>query len=120
MTDREKLIELLLEIDSVCDASDCCECCEEGCYTHRAADHLIANGVTFATDTNAGSKWISVEDRLPEPGVVVLVYSKLGCTYFSYILRYHLEGRPFAIEYSGGWEITHWMPMPVPPKEEPK
>ena len=29
------------------------------------ADHLLANGVTFATDTNDGCKWISVEDRLP-------------------------------------------------------
>lgn len=106
MTDTEKLTELLRPWIAHLSLS--------------VAKDLIANGVTFATDTNDGGKWISVEDRLPEPGVVVLVYSKLGCTYFSYILRYHLEGRPFAIEYSGGWEITHWMPMPLPPKEEPK
>ena len=75
----------------------------------------ISNGVTFATDTNDGCKWISVEERLPEPGVIVLVHSKLGCTYFSHRLYYHLEGRPFSIEYSGGWEVTHWMPLPKPP-----
>lgn len=137
MTDREKLIELidgaLEHASKQCEELDSCCACPHGdrggCQSAFILDYLITNGVTFATDTNVPSKlfgnseqfkWISVEDRLPEPGVVVLVYSKLGCTYFSYILRYHLEGRPFAIEYSGGWEITHWMPMPLPPKEEPK
>lgn len=109
MTDREKLLELMWVYFEIGDST-----------VEDMADHLIANGVTFATDTNEGGKWISVEDRLPEPGVIVLVYSKLGYTYFSHRLYYHLEGRPFAIEYSGGWEITHWMPMPLPPKEEPK
>ena len=32
------------------------------------ADHLIANGVTFATDNNVGSKWIPVSERLPGIG----------------------------------------------------
>ena len=110
MTDREKLIELLrngrdryflLEFEA-----------------KILADHLLANGVTFVTDTSVGGTWISVEDRLPEPGVVVLVYSKLGCTYFSHRLYNHVDGKPFCIEYSGGWEVTHWMPLPEPPKEE--
>lgn len=44
---REKLIELLLEVDSVCGARDCEGCADDGiCYVHRAADNLIANGVT--------------------------------------------------------------------------
>lgn len=51
MTDREKLIELLVEAESLCAAIDCydgavCEYAGEvnGCTAFRA-DHLIANGV---------------------------------------------------------------------------
>ena len=118
MTDREKLIELLLEIDSVCDGSDCCECCPEGCYTHRAADHLIANGVTFATDTNDGGKWISVEDRLPEEGEVVMCRHKahehpVFCQWDESDLCWENDSWTF-----GRGLITHWMPMPEPPKED--
>ena len=85
--------------------------------TEEIADYLIDNGITLEKATNAPTKWISVEERLPEPGTMVLVYSRLGCTYFSHRLHYHIEGRPFAIEDSGGWEVTHWMPWPEPPKE---
>lgn len=108
MTDREKLIELLKVPIHPRVAADPAEV---------VADYLLDNGVTFATDTNVGSTWISVEDKLPEPGVVVLVHSKLGCTYFSHRLYNHVEGKPFVIEYSGGWEVTHWMLLPEPPKE---
>ena len=53
---RDKLIELLLEVDSVCDVDDCRKCEAEGCFIHRAVDHLISNGVTFATDNNVPCK----------------------------------------------------------------
>lgn len=36
------------------------------------ADHLIANGVTFAKDMDVPSKWISVEDEKPKKFVSVL------------------------------------------------
>ena len=124
MTDREKLIELLAD---KCDwKAKRCIGCERGfpfakeCKKDRfggIADYLLANGVTFAKDINVPSRWIPVAERMPNPGVVVLVYSKLGCTYFSHRLYNHVEGKPFCIEYSGGWEITHWMPLPEPPKE---
>ena len=65
-------------------------------------------------------KWISVDDRLPEPFVSVLV---------------HMPGeKPFPtvregfISNDGIWqsamfrrepgEVTHWKPMPQPPKGE--
>ena len=77
------------------------------------ADHLIANGVTV-------QEWISVDDRLPEPFVSVLV---------------HMPGeepcptvREGFISNDGIWqsamfrrepgEVTHWKPMPQPPKGE--
>lgn len=61
---RDKLIELLLEVDSVCEVGECSECSAEGCYIHRAADHLIANGVTFAKDNNVTCKPMTNGDRI--------------------------------------------------------
>jgi len=62
----------------------------------------------------AAPKWISVKDRLPKYGVGVLVTSGgPGCTIAGYF-----EGSGF---YNGHLEdvvVTHWMPLPEPPKEE--
>lgn len=64
MTDREKLIELLGFVTYMYfDAHE---------NREAIADYLIKNGVTFATDTNVGSKWISVEDEKPVDFVSVL------------------------------------------------
>lgn len=109
MTDREKLIELV-------------SCFAKGKYVECRADslldHLLANGVTFAKDTDVPSKWISVEDRLPEHGDVVLCWHKAK----DYPIVLQLDKR------SGCWLddqwdygmglITHWMPLPEPPKED--
>ena len=44
---REKLVELLLQEDGVCEPSDCKYCGVKGsCGYYRTADRLIANGVT--------------------------------------------------------------------------
>lgn len=62
--------------------------------------------------------WISVKDRLPEDDAMYLVYGRNG------------YGIAFAVYYGDGeWLIcddltnitrfvTHWMPLPKPPKEE--
>ena len=111
MTDREKLIELL---DMNCGFT-------EEMPAEKLADHLLANGVTFATDTNVGNKWISVEDRLPK-----LEKYKLSKVVLAWIKGH---GRCFALRYDNGegerWfsggveqpDITHWMPLPEQPKE---
>lgn len=47
MSDKEKLIEWMLEVDSVCATGQCDGCIDEGiCFIHRATDYLIANSVT--------------------------------------------------------------------------
>jgi hypothetical protein len=95
MSAREKLVELICKVGKnlrICE-SPTGEC--RSCY--KLADHLISNGVI-------AQEWISVEDRLPEEGEHILV-----C-------------------YSDGWicdqytpfddGVTHWMPLPEPPKGE--
>ena len=65
MTDREKLIELLVEAESLCAAIDCydgavCEYAGEvnGCTAFRA-DHLIANGVVVREK----GEWVPLGQR---------------------------------------------------------
>ena len=100
MADREKLIELLEAIPH-----------PQRLYPDLFVDSLIAHGVTV-------QGWIPVTERLPGTGKIVMVYDREKGIYSSQRLYTHLSGKPFAIEYSGGWRITHWMPLPEPPKGE--
>ncbi|MBQ7737014.1 MAG: DUF551 domain-containing protein [Oscillospiraceae bacterium] len=52
-------------------------------------------------------RWISVAERLPEDGEYVLAYSESDGLML-------VEAR----HRFSAWEVTHWMPLPEPPKEE--
>ena len=78
-----------------------------------AADHLIANGLTI-------QQWISVEERLPEPFVSVLGH----CPECDPLFPVH---ECYMLNDAGVWcnaqgcaieGLTHWMPLPEPPKGE--
>lgn len=63
-------------------------------------------------------EWISVNDRLPDPLEDVLVIDSNGNIFISWVKEFG-NGR-FAYENRGDiTHITHWMPLPEPPKEEP-
>lgn len=58
--------------------------------------------------------WIPVTEKLPEKYDPVLVYSPTGIMVDAYIGVY--DGK----DYFGmnTYHVTHWMPLPAPPKEE--
>ena len=62
-------------------------------------------------------KWISVKERLPEDGQRVVGIAENGMTG---IMDYRDDGTPFAARIFGVYfsNITHWMPLPEPPKED--
>ena len=74
------------------------------------ADYLIANGVTV-------QEWISVDERLPEPGEHVLVTDG-GFVGEFYINRRGQWQRYNVNNYSilMALDILWWMPLPEPPK----
>ena len=128
-SDREKLIALMVEAESLCAAIDCydgavCEYAGEinGCAAFRA-DHLLANGVVVR-------EWIPVTERLPERhGCYIVTACDEGCPYGEGI--WYDTVVVTAEYYDGCWLwyegqteydlcdiVTHWMPLPEPQKEE--
>jgi hypothetical protein len=81
------------------------------------ADHLIAHGVTVA-DINVGGKWIPVTERLPESGKCVLVCSKDGMVAEGSYKAYEKKWTQFRWNVTDLQNVTHWMPLPEPPKGE--
>lgn len=66
------------------------------------------------------SEWISVKERLPEKGQNVLVFatSKYIGTEKISIDRLEEGERDSIWFFTHGWfDVTHWMPLPEPPKE---
>ena len=96
MTDREKLISTLKKTPIAQINGHIAEA--EVCFVYHVfesmADHLIANGVTFATDNNVGT-WIPVTDRLPEVGERCLCNVKSFAfpgSFYQAILKYDKYG----------------------------
>ena len=81
--------------------------------SEEIADHLINNGVTV-------QEWISVAERLPETGGYVVCIAKRNpfSRFMPMVARIEKNGwvNPITGQYIS--EVTHWMPIPQPPKGE--
>ena len=91
------------------------------------------DGMALPKKQKQETQWISVKDRFPELGKDVLVYAVgkidgfIGEREIAICKRYTMRVFPSAPEHetwSSPWryfhtdyEITHWMPLPEPPKE---
>lgn len=93
---RKKLIDLIRY----------CTSCEE-CRDEDIADHLIAAGVI-------AQQWIPVTERAPEDGFPVL--ATCGKGYSPFVARYDLVRKRWRVSHT--LRITHWMPLPISPREE--
>ena len=112
---RENLVELLKT--NACPAPFMCDpaCRYYGfgdCFPDRFADHLISNGVTVPM-------WIPVDDRLPEKNrKAVLIALRWEETDIGW---YDKEDKCWKSEFINSYDdgdVTHWMPLPHPPKGE--
>ena len=64
-------------------------------------------------------KWISVKDRLPLLGQVVLcikVSEEFPDCYMWYLGELEYENGPWIDQEYKPISLTHWMPLPPPPK----
>ena len=86
----------------------------------ETADVMPTEEMAEIVARHAGGGWISVKDRLPELGTIVVVYKpELGLD----LVRYdkHSADHMKFIRRDGQWwdggkQITYWM-LPDPPKE---
>ena len=112
---REKLVELIF--DSLCRHVD--KSCK---LAENIADDLIANGVTV-------QEWIPVDDRLPENDendwVLAQVVEDNGFMHIPKVMEYRQQRNDWfeetygwLSEHNGLFSVTHWMPLPNPPKGE--
>lgn len=111
---REKLLELIAKAKEIyaCDYTDRTE--EE-----YIAETLLDNGVTV-------QEWIPVTERLPETcGYPVLMVAAnkygqkkivKGFTNYECPVEFCTNEKEYDLCWHC-WEVTHWMPLPEPPKE---
>lgn len=67
-------------------------------------------------------EWISVKDRLPDEGQFVIMYfaRQNGYNIGDYKLANTWQGKKLKfVPFNSWWDdaVTHWMPLPEPPKE---
>lgn len=127
--------------DYACPSATSCSACpmDEGkqCRIWEHADEALAligkdiDVPATEDDTNVGHKsggWISCKDRLPSENTLVLCYARSktgeGNGYFLGALA-HGEFWFLKVNDIGHvscpvlhWEVTHWQPLPEPPKED--
>lgn len=64
----------------------------------------------------AKSEWISIDDRVPSKSMDCLCYDARQITHFIaswYKEKWHVLSN---VPCSALWRVTHWMPLPKPPK----
>ena len=103
---REEVIKLLQEELERCQRAPELNGCEMKPEWQRTMD--VCRVAVEAIREQEQRRWIPVTERFPDVGKNVLVYSE-----FDFV----------SVDYHGGDSfgyalVTHWMPLPEPPKEE--
>jgi hypothetical protein len=94
-------------------------------YTAKCGCKIVQHGKVWHGDgfiperteivNHCSGNWISVKDRLPDENGFYLV----ATTFHSAKVRYtsYKKDTDYPWAYFQTKEITHWMPLPEPPKE---
>ena len=93
--------------------------CSNGeCVELQTSDWTMSKAVSLWNTRTPQSEWISVDDRLPSEDVPVICYSNDIVTGWQVVL---FVSDSFWMESSTGAPypaiVTHWMPLPAPPKQ---
>lgn len=92
------------------------------CFLFGEAADALESQQKRIEKLEAGHRWIPVTERLPKPFESVLAYipseAPLPTVHESYIADHDEWVCILTVERYKTGEVTHWMPMPEPPKEE--
>lgn len=113
MTDREKLYDLIVDAENEFHKKQ--HYAEDSKRIECVVEYLIANGVTV-------QEWVSVSESPKENGIycVMVENHKNRKVKMRAYARYR-NGRWLDLYDNWEnrcWHVTHWMPLPKPPKEE--
>lgn len=107
MDDKEKLVKIV------------CEAMEDECIGHcnhppcfhveRVVNALLENGVTV-------QEWVPVKDRLPEDNGKLQAFLVCRNQPSATSGKVLIQDEFFTNAFSGRDNVTHWMPLPKPPK----
>ena len=111
MTDRERLLEILNKPIFPHEMGDPLE---------AVADYLLDNGVTFHKWVPVALGFLPDENDVGEymekysyaPEFIVMIKGSCEATTLQY------DGELWSDEYGNTYNVTHWMPLPEPPKED--
>ena len=89
---------------------------DDGRYALPAKSVKVAIDNLPTADVAPKSEWISVDERLPDPGLPILIFTRKNRYYVGYYYKAVVD-----TTYTGFYadsvkrDVTHWMPMPEPP-----
>lgn len=116
---KDRLIEIIKQCachySPPCDG-DCGLCNNVEMYDDQIehiADAIIESDIIKCCHRQ--SEWISIDERLPEEGVRVLVWLKGDGSQYTSTDTDRLSLKKWV---RWGRLVTHWMPLPEPPKGE--
>lgn len=110
---KDKVLNLIEHNDRVCHYAD--ERYENVVYaTARTICRVVAD--IPASDVQPVDRWISVEDRLPATRKTVLIYDEYEGVSAGYYDSDYAKFRSIEDVYRS-CNVTHWQPIPEPPKE---
>lgn len=118
--EKKKLVNALkmwlMDLENDMNKGDYGELCENKGAREAVESCICEAEEQPAADVQPVNQWISVDDKLPDDCVEVLVYDT-DCGIV--IGWYDKEKGDFAADFISLLDaVTHWQPLPEPPKED--